>query len=252
MQSQTDIHDIQDIKNSKKRSLTSVITGGARGIGHAIATRLHERGDKVFVFDCLPDTEPDVQSLRALGITYVMVDISLCASIKMGFESLGSLDLLVNNAGITKDNLAVRMSETDWDAVLDVNLKGAFFCAQEALKKMIKQNHGYIINISSVVGLLGNPGQVNYAASKAGLIAMTKTLAQEYGGRSILVNALAPGFIQTAMTDKLPDALKQKALDLIPLKRFGTPEDIAHCVAFLSSGHADYITGQTIEITGGM
>jgi len=249
-------------KNSIARSCTSLVTGGARGIGRAIVTRLYQRGDRVFVFDCLQETEHDVQSLRELGITYIQVDVSSSVSIKTGFQRLESiisqdkeslsLDLLVNNAGITRDNLAIRMSETDWDLVLDVNLKGAFLCAQQALKKMIKQNHGYIINISSIVGLVGNPGQVNYAASKAGLIAMTKTLAQEYAGRSILVNAIAPGFIQTPMTDKLPDSIKQKALERIPLNRFGTVDDIAHVVAFLSSGQADYITGQVIEITGGM
>ena len=249
------------LKNTKERRLTSLVTGGARGIGRAIALRLYKRGDRVIVFDCLHDTDHDVQTLRDLGITYISVDVSSSVSIKQAFEcseliDSQSIDLLVNNAGITRDNLAIRMSEADWDLVLDVNLKGAFLCAQQVLKKMIKQHHeysnGYIINISSIVGLVGNPGQVNYAASKAGLIAMTKTLAQEYGSRSILVNAIAPGFIQTPMTDKLPDTVKQKTLERIPLKRFGTVDDIAHAVAFLSSGQADYITGQVIEITGGM
>jgi len=246
----------ENYENNHGRVFTSLITGGARGIGRAIALQLHKRGDRVIVFDCLPDTEHDIYTLRDLGIVYIQVDVSSSVSIKQAFEHpelMGiSIDLLVNNAGITRDNLALRMSEADWDAVLDVNLKGAFLCAQYALKKMIKQDRGYILNISSIVGLVGNPGQVNYAASKAGLIALTKTLAKEYAGRSILVNAIAPGFIQTPMTDKLPDSVKQKALDLIPLKRFGTVDDIAHVIEFLSSGRADYITGQVIEITGGM
>lgn len=241
-------------KHDRERTLHSLVTGGARGIGKAIAQQLHDRGDRVFVFDCLQQTEADVQELLEQGIGYIHVDVSSVASIKAGFERLHAetLDILVNNAGITKDNLAVRMSEQDWDSVLDINLKGSFFCAQEALKRMIKQDKGYIINISSIVGLEGNPGQVNYAASKAGLVAMTKTLAKEYASRSVLINAIAPGFIQTAMTEKLPSAIKQKALDIIPLKRFGAVEDIASVVVFLSSGKADYITGQVIEVTGGM
>ena len=158
----------------------------------------------------------------------------------------------MNNAGVTRDTLAIRMNESDWDAVLDVNLKGTFFCSQQALKRMIKQPKSYIINISSIVGIHGNAGQANYAASKAGIIALTKTLAQEYASRNVLVNAIAPGFIQTSMTDKLPESAKQMALDHIALKRFGQPDDVANLIDFLTSERADYITGQTIELTGGM
>jgi 3-oxoacyl-[acyl-carrier protein] reductase len=245
----------------------SLITGGARGIGRAIVEQLITRGDRVFVFDCIDSHNPEILKLQELGVAYFHVDIASLESIKNGYSQLftildtqnqssqahnTNLDLLVNNAGITKDNLALRMSETDWDMVLDVNLKGAFFCAQQALKRMIKQEKSYIVSISSVVGLSGNPGQANYAASKAGLIAVTKTLAQEYASRNVLVNAIAPGFIQTPMTDKLSEPIKQEIINRIALKRLGTPQDIAHCVDFLSSGKADYITGQVLEITGGM
>lgn len=240
---------------------TALITGGLGGIGRAIVNVLHARGDRVIVFDYLPATHEHAREIAAHGAYYIQVDIGSTASIKQGFDALDlylsslsahNLDLLVNNAGITRDALALRLTEVDWDAVIDVNLKGAFFCAQNALKRMIKQPVGRIVNISSIVGRTGNPGQVNYAASKAGIVAMTKTLAAEYARRNILVNAIAPGFIQTAMTDALPDAIKQAALEHIPLRRFGTPVDVANIVAFLSSGSADYITGQVIEVTGGM
>ncbi len=243
-----------------------LVTGGLQGIGRAIVDHLKIRGDKLFVFDRIDITDSIVQELIAQDIAYIQVDIASVASIKAGFDQLynlldvqsdnkegsGALDVLVNNAGLTRDSLALRMSEADWDIVLDVNLKGAFFCAQQALKRMIKQSQSYIINISSIVGKTGNPGQANYAASKAGLYALTKSLALEYASRNILVNALAPGFIQTSMTDKLPDHIKEEVLQKIPLKRFGSSNDIACCVAFLTSGDADYITGQEIAINGGM
>jgi len=233
--------------------MTSLITGGAQGIGKAIATKLLERGDAVTVFDCISPEDERVIALQNLGICYVQVDISSVSSIKNGFAQLdGPVDILVNNAGISRDMLAVRLSEADWDAVIDVNLKGAFFCAQQALKSMIRQEKSYIVNISSVVGIVGNPGQVNYAASKAGLIAVTKTLAKEYASRNVLVNAIAPGFIETKMTEKLPDKVKEAALEHIPLKRFGSPGDVANLVDFLTSGSADYITGQVIKLDGGM
>lgn len=243
-----------------------LVTGGLQGIGRAIVDHLHARGDKLYVFDCIDATALVVQELTAQGIVYIQVDVADTSSIKAGFEQLyaqldaqrenqtgsGALEVLVNNAGITRDALALRMSELDWDIVLDVNLKGSFFCAQQALKRMVKQSQSYIINISSIVAQIGNPGQANYAASKAGLCALTKSLALEYASRNILVNALAPGFIQTTMTDKLTDHIKQEILQKIPLKRFGSSNDIAHCVAFLTSGDADYITGQVIAINGGM
>lgn len=238
----------------------ALVTGGLRGIGRAIVNEQHTRGNRVFVFDIAPETDPAVQELQSHNIGYISVDVSCSSSVKTGFEKLftllaqeqKTLNLLVNNAGITRDTFMLRMTEADWDAVLDVNLKGAFLCAQQALKSFVRQEKSYIINISSIVGLHGNIGQANYAASKAGLIGMTKTLAQEYASRNVLVNAIAPGFIQTPMTDKLSDDIKQTILSRIPLKRFGIPQDIANLVAFLSSGDADYITGQVLEVTGGM
>jgi 3-oxoacyl-[acyl-carrier protein] reductase len=238
----------------------ALVTGGLRGIGRTIVDTLLAQGNRVFVFDIAPETDPAVHALQSHNIGYIAVDISCSTSVKAGFEKLftilvqekKTLQILVNNAGITRDTFMLRMTETDWDAVLDVNLKGAFLCAQQALKSFVKQEKSYIINISSIVGLHGNIGQANYAASKAGLIGLTKTLAQEYASRNVLVNAIAPGFIQTPMTDKLSDDIKQTILSRIPLKRFGTPQDIANLVAFLSSGDADYITGQVLEVTGGM
>ncbi len=232
----------------------ALVTGGLGGIGHAIVEVLAQRGDHVIIFDCVAPDDPRVVRCRERGITYVTVDLASVASIKQGFAQLAipSLDILVNNAGITHDMLALRMSEAAWDAVLDVNLKGAFFCAQQALLRMIKQPKSYLINISSIVGRTGNPGQAAYAASKTGLAALTKTLALEYARRNVIVNAIAPGFIDTAMTQKLPEDIKQRILDRIPLKRYGSPYDIAHLVAFLTSGCADYIVGQVIEVTGGM
>jgi len=225
-----------------------LVTGGAQGIGKAIVDKLRLRGDRVFVFDILPSDDEN----------YVQTDVSSFDSIKKSFEKLFDilgdepLDVLVNNAGITRDMLALRMSIDQWDDVLSVNLSGAFFCAQQALKKMIKQKKSYIINMASVVGVVGNPGQINYAASKAGLIAVTKTLAKEYAGRNILVNAIAPGFIQTEMTKKLSEKNKTEALYHIPLKRLGAPEDVANLVCFLTSELADYLTGQVIHVDGGM
>lgn len=237
----------------------SIVTGGARGIGREIVSLLQKRGDNVFVFDIFDANSDIVNNLK--NINYLKVDISSLDSINSGFDSVfeiiknfenKNLDLLVNNAGITRDNLAIRLKESDWDAVLDVNLKGSFFCAQQAIKKMLKQDKGYIINISSIVGITGNIGQANYAASKAGIIALTKSLAAEYGSRNILINAIAPGFIKTDLTEKLPDEIKKTILNRISLKRFGTPVDVANLILFLSGGSADYITGQIIGLDGGL
>ncbi|MCK4517454.1 3-oxoacyl-ACP reductase FabG [Candidatus Babeliales bacterium] len=246
-----------------KQACNSLVTGGVQGIGLAIAKTLVARGDNVFVFDYISPDDERVQALKNQGISYLQVDVSSVDSIKNGFEQLfagpgrrslgeGWLDILVNNAGITRDSLALRLSEQDWDAVLQVNLKGSFFCAQQALKRMIKQEKSYIINMASVVGLHGNPGQINYAASKAGVIAMTKTLAKEYAARNVLVNAVAPGFIQTKMTEKISESFQTQILEQIPLKRFGQSQDVANLVSFLTSGNADYLTGQVICLDGGM
>ena len=239
-------------------SLNSLVTGGLQGIGREIVQQLKQRGDNVFVFDIVEQDDSRVKELTNQGIQYFQVDISSTQSIKNGFSSLFSLttgktlDILVNNAGITKDGLAIRMSENDWDSVLQVNLKGAFFCCQHAIKQMMRQKKSYIINISSIVSLTGNAGQANYAASKAGLISITKSLAVEYGSRNILVNAIAPGFIKTQMTEKLSSKIKDSILNRISLKRFGDPKDVANLVCFLTSGQADYVTGSVIDLNGGM
>lgn len=248
-----------------------VVTGGASGIGRAIVAQVQQQGDTPIVIDCLALDHDAVVNLASQGIAYVQADVSSGASVKEAFAQIDqilvggfrgerptlnnaskNLDVLINNAGITRDGLVLRLSESDWDAVLAVNLKGAFLCSQQALKRMIRQEKSYIINIASVVGLHGNAGQANYAASKAGIIALTKTLAQEYAARNVTVNAIAPGFIQTAMTDRLPIEVKEMARSRIALRRFGTPEDVAHLVSFLMSGNADYITGQVIALDGGM
>lgn len=234
------------------RVLNSLVTGGVQGIGLAIVEKLLGRGDNVFVFDIVGEDSEQVSNIKKLGAKYITVDISSFDSIKKGFLQIPNLDLLVNNAGVTKDGLAIRMSEQDWDFVFNVNLKGTFFCCQQAIKKMMVRKKGYIVNLSSIVGITGNPGQVNYAASKAGVISLTKTLAQEYGVRNILVNAIAPGFIQTSMTNKLPEQIKGEIISRISLKRLGKPEEIANLVCFLSSGMADYITGEVLNINGGM
>ena len=241
-------------------NFTSLVTGGCGGIGKSIVEKLLKRGDNVVVFDCLSVESEQVKDLKKIDVTYFQIDISNVESIKNAFSKLFDflksknmfLDLLVNNAGVTRDNLAIRMTEQDWDLVLDVNLKGTFFCAQQAIKHMMKNKKGYIINLSSVVSHSGNPGQANYAVSKAGINALTKTLAQEYSGRNILINAIAPGFIKTGMTEKLPKEIKEFALSRISLKRFGESDDVANLIEFLSSGKADYITGQIIDLNGGM
>jgi 3-oxoacyl-[acyl-carrier protein] reductase len=221
----------------------AVVTGASRGIGRAIAERFKREGIEVAALDIEPAdgffVKCNVADTR---------DVS--SAFKKIIDAFGRVDILVNNAGITKDSLAVRMRPEDWQRVLDVNLTGAFYCAQEALKPMVKQKKGVIINIASVIGIIGNPGQANYSASKAGLIALTKTLAKEVASRNIRVNAIAPGFVDTDMTKKLSENIKSEILTRIPLKRFGRPEEIAELVSFLIE--ADYITGQVIVIDGGL
>jgi len=238
----------------------ALVTGAARGIGRSIALALAQPGLTIYLNDVLLGEEAarTQQEVEAKGATARLVafDVADGAAVQQGVDLVvkesGRLDILVNNAGITRDNIIVRMKEAEWDAVLVVNLKGAFNCIRAVSKPMIKQRSGRIINISSVVGVMGNPGQANYVASKAGLIGLTKAVARELASRNITVNAVAPGFIQTEMTEALPEATRQLMLTQIPLGRFGTPEEVAQAVAFLASEAAAYITGQVIHVNGGM
>ncbi|MDI6751421.1 MAG: 3-oxoacyl-[acyl-carrier-protein] reductase [bacterium] len=231
---------------------TAVVTGGGRGIGEAIVKRLDAEGVQIAIFD-LQSANHLSSQLKNPSKT-ISVDVkseeSVSSAIKEVVNEWGRLDILVNNAGITKDGLAIRMKDDDWQAVLDINLTGAFYCSREALKVMMKQREGVIINISSVIGMRGNMGQANYAASKGGLIALTKTLAKEMAERNIRVNAIAPGFIETEMTKRLGQPVKDEILKRIPLKRFGTIDEVAELVSFLTK--AEYITGQVIVIDGGL
>lgn len=238
----------------------ALVTGGSRGIGRAIAIALAGKGAKVAVNyagreDAANETVSMIQknggeaiAIQANVANYEEVE----RMVKRVIETFGSLDILVNNAGITRDNLILRMKEADWDDVINTNLKGVFNCTKAVMRQMMKQRSGRIINISSVVGVAGNAGQANYVAAKAGVIGLTKTTAKELASRNITVNAIAPGFIETEMTDQLSDDLKQEMLKQIPLGSFGQPEDVANVVAFLASDASRYITGQTIHVDGGM
>ena len=237
----------------------ALITGAAQGIGKFVALGMAREGANIGISDVnLELAEKTAKEVQALGVKSfaIQLDVADQASVSRAFrtfaDEFSSLDVLVNNAGITRDTVLLRMKEADWDAVININLKGAFLCMKDAVKVMVKQRHGKIISISSVVAFMGNPGQANYSSSKAGLIGLTKTAAREYAGRGIRVNAVAPGFIQTAMTDALPDSVKDEMKKAIPLNEFGAPEDIASAVIFLASGEADYITGQVIHVNGGM
>ncbi len=237
----------------------AIVTGAARGIGKIIAIGLAKKGVNVVVSDIMKeDAENTVEEIKKLGVDAIAViaDVSkpddVARLFKETIDKFGSIDFLINNAGITRDNLAIRMSEKDWDLVIDINLKGTFLCSQAAVKEMMKKRFGRIVNISSVSGILGTAGQVNYASSKAGVIALTKTFAREYGARNITSNAIAPGFIITEMTEKLPDSVKEEYLKNIPLKRGGTPEDISNAVNFLVSPEGSYITGTVINVSGGL
>ncbi|MBI5409304.1 MAG: 3-oxoacyl-[acyl-carrier-protein] reductase [Nitrospirae bacterium] len=237
----------------------ALITGAARGIGKAIALGMAKEGADIGIADVnVESAEKTAQEVRALGVKSISIklDVSKQTEVAGAFESFikefGALDILVNNAGITRDNVLLRMKEEDWDAVLNINLKGSFLCSKEAVKIMAKQRYGKIISISSVVAFMGNPGQANYSSSKAGLIGLTKTIAKEYASRGIRANAVAPGFIQTAMTDVLTDAVKEEMKKAIPLSQLGTPEDVTNAVIFLASKESDYITGQVLHVNGGM
>jgi len=238
----------------------AVVTGAGRGIGKAIALKLAKEGASIVVNYRNSEKEAKdlVEEIREKGgiAECVQGDVSFLEDaekvIKFAAEKFGRLDILVNNAGITRDTLLLRMKEEDFDKVLQVNLKGVFNCTKNASAIMLKQKSGRIINISSVVGLTGNAGQANYAAAKAGIIGFTKSIAKEIGARGITVNAIAPGFITTDMTEVLSDKVKEKLIENIPLKKLGSPEDIANCVAFLVSDSASYITGQVINVDGGM
>ncbi|HCX2111837.1 3-oxoacyl-[acyl-carrier-protein] reductase [Staphylococcus aureus] len=239
---------------------SALVTGASRGIGRSIALQLAEEGYNVAVnyAGSKEKAEAVVEEIKAKGVDSFAIQANVAdadevkAMIKEVVSQFGSLDVLVNNAGITRDNLLMRMKEQEWDDVIDTNLKGVFNCIQKATPQMLRQRSGAIINLSSVVGAVGNPGQANYVATKAGVIGLTKSAARELASRGITVNAVAPGFIVSDMTDALSDELKEQMLTQIPLARFGQDADIANTVAFLASDKAKYITGQTIHVNGGM
>jgi 3-oxoacyl-[acyl-carrier protein] reductase len=237
----------------------AVVTGASQGIGRAIALALAESGATVAALARQVEKLSTLRSeIEAMGRQAVVIqcDVSSAEEIKRSFEEinkqLGRVDVLINNAGITRDGLIMRMKREDWDAVMTTNLTSVFHTIQEALRCMVRQRYGRIINITSVVAQSGNAGQANYVAAKSGLIGLTKSIAQEVASRNITVNAVAPGFIDTAMTAGLPEAARQRLLDLIPLKRMGTDREVAYAVRFLASDEAAYITGQVLSVNGGM
>ena len=238
----------------------ALVTGGSRGIGRVIALTLAKAGFDVAV--CFSSDEAAAKECiedclkEGVNAMYIKADVSKPDEVDKMFAEiknrLGAVDVLVNNAGITRDNLLIRMSVEEYESVLDTNLKGVFLCTKSAIRDMMKKRSGRIINITSIVGITGNAGQSNYCASKAGIIGFTKSVAREYGGKGICVNAVAPGFIETQMTESLSEELKNECLKQIPLRRFGTPQDVADAVEFLAGEKSSYITGQVIEVTGGL
>ncbi|HUU49341.1 MAG TPA: 3-oxoacyl-[acyl-carrier-protein] reductase [Nitrospinota bacterium] len=237
----------------------ALVTGGARGIGRSIAIKLAKEGAHIVISDInlngALDTakvieEQGKESIAVEGNVSIFSDVE--AMVKQAIDKFGRIDILINNAGVTKDSLLIRMKKEDWDFVLNVNLTGTFNCSKAVAKYMMKQKTGNVVNISSVVGVMGNVGQVNYASSKAGVIGLTKSMARELAPRGIRVNAIAPGFIDTEMTRSLSEEARNRLVTQIPLTRLGTPDDVANCVNFLVSDDADYITGQVIHVNGGM
>lgn len=237
---------------------TAVITGAARGIGKVTALALAEAGANCALLDVLDDVTASADEVAALGVTArgYKADVTqgeqITALMKTIQAEFGAVDILVNNAGITRDNLLLRMTDEQWDLVMAINLRGAFVCTRAAARYMVKQRRGRIINIASVVGIIGNAGQCNYSASKAGLIGFTKSAAREFGARGITVNAIAPGYVKTEMTEKLPEKAKADLMGMIPLQRLSEPQDIANAVLFLASDEASYITGHVLQVDGGM
>jgi 3-oxoacyl-[acyl-carrier protein] reductase len=239
----------------------AIVTGSARGIGRAIALKLAEAGADIVVNDipaaaeALETTANEIRALKRKTLA-VTADVSsapdVARLIDTAVNTMGRIDILVNNAGVTRDNLIMRMTDEDWDTVLNIDLKSAFLCTRAVLRHMIKQRWGRIISIASVVGIMGNAGQANYAAAKAGVIGLTKSIAKEVGSRGITANAIAPGFIETKMTEQLDEKQRQALMQRIPLGSIGTPRDVAEAVAFLASEEAKYITGQVLGIDGGM
>lgn len=238
----------------------TMVTGAARGIGREIAMLFASEGSDLAIcdvnLDLLAATKSEIEKATGRKVLTAKVNVTAIQEVedfvKIILDNFGRLDILVNNAGITKDNLVLRMSEEEWDAVLNVNLKGAFNCLKAVARPMVKARTGKIVNMASIIGIMGNAGQANYAASKGGLIALTKTVAKELGSRNINVNAIAPGFIQTDMTDKLSEESKEKLLAFIPLRKMGSTKDVASLALFLASEDSSYITGQVVQVDGGM
>ncbi|MFD1735783.1 3-oxoacyl-[acyl-carrier-protein] reductase [Bacillus salitolerans] len=238
----------------------ALVTGASRGIGKAIALELASKGATVAINYAGSEAKANevVDEIKSMGQEAIAIQADVSSSedvtnmIKTVVDTYGRLDILVNNAGITRDNLLMRMKEEEWDAVINTNLKGVFHCTKGVTRQMMKQRSGKIINIASIVGVSGNPGQANYVAAKAGVIGLTKTTAKELASRNINVNVVAPGFITTDMTDELPEDVKNEMLKQIPLARFGEPTDIAKVVSFLASDDSKYMTGQTLHVDGGM
>lgn len=238
---------------------TAIITGGARGIGKNIALKLAKNNINIVIFDLLDnEAEETINEITKLGIKakYYKIDITDEDKVKQAIDEIskefGRIDILINNAGITKDKLLMKMTKEDFKKVIDVNLVGSFICTQSVIRLMLRQRYGRIINISSVVGLFGNAGQANYASSKAGLIGLTKSVAKEVSAKGITVNAICPGFIESDMTKKLNDKVRENYLNNIPAKKFGTAEDISNLIGFLVSDASSYITGEVIRVDGGL